>query len=102
MKFPEFIKTVSPDDYPEYKTIPKEAQVKKAIDRVLALIHKEAEALGGDYSRIFLGGWSQGATLVKSVAIHPDCPSLGGILSICGTFQTEWVDAALKMPVKST
>ena len=32
------------------------------------------------FKHIFLGGWSQGATLVKSVAIHPDCPSLGGLL----------------------
>merc|ERR1719171_46650 len=102
MKFPEFIKTVSPDDYPEYKTIPKEAQVKKAIDRVLALIHKEAEALGGDYSRVFLGGWSQGAVLAVMAALDKDCPSLGGCFSLSGTFQPEGVEVACKEPLKST
>ena len=79
MKFSEFIKTLSPDAHPEIQ-IPIEAQVQKSIDRVLAIIHKEAAALGGDYSRIFLGGWSQGGTMALLTAIHKDCPTLGGVL----------------------
>jgi len=100
-KFSEFIKTISTDTHPEIE-IPKEAQVKKSIDRILALIHKEAAVLGGDYSRIYLGGWSQGATVALNTAIHKDCPSLGGILSITGTFHVPRVEAAIQQPVKTT
>ena len=41
LKFADFIKTVKPDDHPEME-IPKEAQVTKVVDRVLAIIHEEA------------------------------------------------------------
>jgi predicted esterase len=100
-KFSDWIKTLSPDSHPEIN-IPKEAQVKKSIDRVLALIHKEAAVLGGDYSRVFLGGWSQGAAVALCAAIHKDCPSLGGVLSTTGTFHVNRVEEALKEPVKTT
>ena len=76
--------------------------MEKSIDRILTLIHKEAAVLGGDYSRIYLGGWSQGATLALNTAIHKDCPSLGGILSITGTFHVPRVEAAIQQPVKTT
>merc|ERR1719379_2543860 len=100
-KFSDWIKTLSPDAHCEVN-IPKEAQVKKSIDRVLALIHKEAAALGGDYSRVFLGGWSQGAVLAPLVALDKDCPPIGGVFSLCGTLHADKVAAALKEPVKST
>jgi len=100
-KFSEFIKTVSPDSHSEIQ-IPKEAQVKKTIDRILAIIHAEAAVLGGDYSRIFIGGYSQGGTSVLHAAIHEDCPSLGGVFTCCSTLHVERVTAALAAPVKST
>ena len=56
----EYFKSLSPDVPPGTngfreggETYAKEAQVKKSIDRVLAIIHREAAALGGDYSRVF-------------------------------------------------
>merc|ERR1719235_255622 len=100
-KFSEFIKTIPADAHPEIN-IPKEAQVAKSINRIVALIHKEAKALGGDYSRIFLGGWSQGATVALCAAVHKECPSLGGALAITGTFHVNRVAEALKEPVKTT
>merc|ERR1719235_134398 len=100
-KFSEFIKTIPADAHPEIN-IPKEAQVEKSINRILALIHKEAKALGGDYSRIHLGGWSQGATVALCAAIHKECPSLGGTLATTGTFHRPRVAEAVKEPVKTT
>lgn len=100
LKFADFVKTVKPDMHPETHK-PKEAQVQKSIDRVLALIHKEAAALGGDYSRVYLGGWSQGAVLAMIAAIHKDCPSIGGCMTICGTCHDDMIDDACKAP-KST
>merc|ERR1719235_544204 len=100
-KFSEFIKTIPADAHPEIN-IPKEAQVTKSINRILALIHKEAKALGGDYSRIHLGGWSQGATVALCAAIHKECPSLGGTLATTGTFHRPRVAEAVKEPVKTT
>jgi predicted esterase len=100
-KFQEFLKTIKADTHPEIE-IPKEAQVTKTVNRIIALIHKEAAVLGGDYSRIYLGGWSQGATVALLTAIHKDCPSLGGLLSITGTLHVPRVEAALQQPVKTT
>jgi predicted esterase len=100
-KFSEFLATLKPDTHPEIN-IPKEKQVEKSIKRVLAIVHQEAKALGGDYSRVFLGGWSQGAAVALCVAIHKECPSLGGLLATTGTFHTQRVEDALKHPVKTT
>jgi predicted esterase len=100
-KFAAFLNSLPKDSHPEIN-VPKEAQVEKSINRVVALIHKEAEKLGGDYSRIFLGGWSQGATVALCAAVHKDCPTLGGCLAITGTYHTKRVDDALKNPVKTT
>jgi predicted esterase len=100
-KFSEYIKTIPEDAHPEIN-IPKEAQVAKSIDRIVKLIHKEAAVLGGDYSRIFLGGWSQGAAVALCAAVHKDCPSLGGVLAITGTFHRQRVEDALKEPLKTT
>jgi predicted esterase len=100
-KFAEWIKTISPNTHPEIN-IPKEAQVEKSVNRVLKVIHKEAARLGGDYSRIFLGGWSQGATVALLAAIHKDCPSLGGVLATTGTFHTKRVADAATGSVKTT
>ena len=49
------------------------------------IIDKEADLLGGDYSKIFLLGYSQGAMMAAWIGLMSDKP-LGGIVGICGGF----------------
>lgn len=54
---------------------------KKQIQRIWQLIHREAKALGGDYKRIFLVGYSQGADMAIHIGVGFNKP-LGGIVAL--------------------
>eukprot|EP00967_Tisochrysis_lutea_P058268 scaffold74050_cov37-Tisochrysis_lutea.AAC.11 len=45
-----------------------------------ALAAAEAAALGGDYSRVFVGGYSQGGTVAAHAAVTEGAPRLAGVL----------------------
>ena len=55
----------------------------KAGDNIKKLIINEAKKINNDYSKIFLGGFSQGACLAYHVALSFDF-TLGGLISFCG------------------
>ena len=46
-----------------------ETQIAKSTKRVLTVIHQEARLLGEDYTKIFLGGFSQGCCMSIQVAL---------------------------------
>ncbi|CAI2380528.1 unnamed protein product [Moneuplotes crassus] len=57
--------------------------VQESKERVNAVIEEEVEALDGDYKKILIGGFSQGAALSLYTALeHPK--ELGGVVSFSG------------------
>ena len=58
-------------------------EIDKAGDKIKQLIIDEAKKLDNDFSKIFLGGFSQGACLAYHVALSFDY-TLGGLISFCG------------------
>ena len=58
-------------------------QFDESSQKIKKLITEEVKALNGDYSRIFLGGYSQGACLTFDVGLSFSY-QLGGIFSFCG------------------
>lgn len=58
-------------------------QFDESSQKIKKLITGEVKALNGDYSKVFLGGYSQGACLTFDVGLSFDY-QLGGIFSFCG------------------
>ena len=63
-------------------------EIDKAGDKIKQLIINEAKKLDNDFSKIFLGGFSQGACLAYHVALSFDY-TLGGLISFCGIPNTK-------------
>jgi phospholipase/carboxylesterase len=51
--------------------------------RVIKAIDNEAKALGGDYSKIFLGGFSQGSAMTLHVGLGHE-KNIGGLICLSG------------------
>ena len=61
---------------------------KKSKDIITDIINKEVKLLNGNYSKIILGGHSQGACMSLYIGYTADY-ILGGIMSLCGIFFEE-------------
>jgi phospholipase/carboxylesterase len=61
----------------------EQSDVEKNGQRIKNCIDQEAKALGGDYSKIFLGGFSQGACMTLHVGLTSD-NKLGGLVALSG------------------
>lgn len=55
----------------------------KSADRIKQIIRNEVKNVGGDYKRIFVGGFSQGACLSYHIGLSFE-HTLGGIIPFCG------------------
>eukprot|EP00347_Sterkiella_histriomuscorum_P018729 403344400 len=60
-----------------------ETQVQKSTKRVLSVISQEVADLNNDYSKIFIGGFSQGACMAIHCALSSE-HILGGVLALSG------------------
>ena len=58
-------------------------EVTKSRDIIKEIINKEAKLLNGNYSKVIIGGHSQGASLSLYTAYTMDY-LLGGVISLCG------------------
>jgi len=58
-------------------------QLDESANRIKNIIHEEAKLLNGDYSRIFVSGFSQGACLSFHIGLSFE-HLLGGIACFCG------------------
>ena len=58
-------------------------QLTKSSNKIKSIIHEEASKLNGDYSKIFIGGFSQGACLSYDVGLSFE-RVLGGMVCFCG------------------
>jgi phospholipase/carboxylesterase len=61
----------------------EQSDVEKNGQRILKCIDQEAKALGGDYSKIFLGGFSQGACMTLHVGLTAE-NKIGGLIVLSG------------------
>ena len=52
-------------------------------NRIINIINREAENLNGDYKRIFIGGFSQGACIALNIGLNFE-KELGGIIVFSG------------------
>ena len=55
----------------------------KSSNKIKSIIREEANKLNGDYSKIFIGGYSQGACLAYDIGLSFE-KILGGIVCFCG------------------
>ena len=55
----------------------------KSADRIKQIINNEVKNVQGDYKRIFVGGFSQGACLSYHIGLSFE-HTLGGIIPFCG------------------
>ena len=60
-----------------------EDQIATSTARVTQVLEEEAKALGGDYSKVFLGGFSQGCLMSLNTAILAPF-RVGGVLGLSG------------------
>ena len=61
-----------------------EVSLEASTQRVLSVVHEEALLLREDYTKIFVGGFSQGCCLSFNVALK--CPiRIGGLIGLSGT-----------------
>ena len=60
-----------------------EVQIAKSTKRVLGVVSEEAKALGDDYKKIFIGGFSQGCFMSLNVALQAP-HLLGGVVGLSG------------------
>jgi len=67
------------------------ASLEESGEVLQVIIDSEAKRLRGDYSRIFLAGYSQGAMMAAWIGLMSDKP-LGGIVGISGGFPLFDVD----------
>lgn len=58
-------------------------QFDESSQKIKKLLNEEVKALNGDYSKIYLGGYSQGACLTFDIGLSFNY-QLGGIFSFCG------------------
>jgi len=58
-------------------------EVKESIDRVNQVIEQEVKLLNGDYSRIVIGGFSQGCSISLSAGLQFN-KTLGGVIGFSG------------------
>jgi len=85
--------TVWGQDY--VKTVSEQAK------RIRGIIEKEAKVLNGDYKKIYLVGYSQGADLANQIGVSFD-KQLGGIISLMNFSKAPVLgrnDANLKTPI---
>lgn len=61
-----------------------ETQVNKSAYRIKKVIENEANKLNGDYSKIILGGFSQGACITLHVGLGTLEQNLGGLVTLSG------------------
>ena len=65
-----------------------EEQINASTSRVTQVLEEEAKALGDDYSKVFVGGFSQGSLMSLNIAILAPF-RVGGVLGLSGAaFQT--------------
>ena len=60
-----------------------EDQIATSTARVTQVLEEEAKALGGDYSKVFVGGFSQGCLMSINTAILAPF-RVGGVLGLSG------------------
>jgi predicted esterase len=60
----------------------------KSADRIKKLIEEEAKAVNNDYSKVFVGGFSQGACMSFHIGLSFNY-TLGGVISFCGVPNTQ-------------
>jgi predicted esterase len=61
-----------------------ESQVLQSTKRVLSVLEQEVDKLDDkDYSKVFLGGFSQGCCMAISTALHAP-KTIGGVIGLSG------------------
>jgi predicted esterase len=68
-----------------------ETQILQSTKRVLKVIEQEAKLLNDDYSKIFIGGFSQGCCMSINIALY--CPGiLGAVIGLSGRVFTSLLE----------
>ena len=60
-----------------------EEQINASTQRITSVIEEEAKALGGDFGKVFIGGFSQGCCMSLNTAILAPF-RLGGVVGLSG------------------
>ena len=68
--------------------------IMKNTKTIIELVHQEAKKFKGDYKKVFVGGFSQGASIALSVGLNikekiGGVVALSGILFPCSTSQVD-------------
>lgn len=65
------------------KILVNEESIKENTERIIKRIEEEAKALNGDYSKVFVGGFSQGCCMALNSAILAPF-TVGGVIGLSG------------------
>ena len=68
-----------------------ENQVQRSTKRVLTVLNEEAAVLGNDYSKVFVGGFSQGCCMAINVALSTD-KLVGAVVALSGHVFPQMLD----------
>jgi phospholipase/carboxylesterase len=60
-----------------------ESQIQRSTQRILKVVDSEAKALGNDYTKVFIGGFSQGCCMSLNAGILAR-ERVGGIVGLSG------------------
>ena len=60
-----------------------EEDINKSSERIVKLIHKEAEKFDVHYEKVYVGGFSQGACIALNIGLNFE-KELGGIIALSG------------------
>jgi predicted esterase len=104
----DVVDDVADEDKPEEWELgckrPAQGEIINAVWFTVALIKTEVTALGGDASRVFLGGCGQGVTLALAsyLRVTSEIGPLGGVFCTSGIYcaQFDWKDAKIDLDVK--
>lgn len=77
--------------------------IMKNTKMIIELVHQEAKKFNGDYKKVFVGGFSQGASIALSVGLNikekiGGVVALSGILFPCSTSQVD-VNSKKDLPI---
>lgn len=73
------------------ESIATRSEIEESAQILLKIIDREAERLGGDYSRIFIIGYSRGAMMAQWLGLMSNRP-FGGVVALSGGFPVFDID----------
>jgi len=78
-------------------------EITDSVSIVTKLLDAEVETLGGDHSKVFIGGFSQGCAISLATFLRYDKGALGGVIGLSGAHcaTTDWDNIDLDLKKKT-